>query len=41
VGIRTVRSLCGEDKGVAQSPGGIPLSCIGGAWSTDYTVTFG
>jgi hypothetical protein len=41
VGIRTLRSLCGEDKGVAQSPDGIPLSCIGGAWSPDYTVTFG
>jgi hypothetical protein len=40
VGIRTLRSQCGEDKGVAQSPDGIPLSCIGGAWSADYTVTF-
>lgn len=40
VGIRTLRSQCGEDKGVAQSPDGIPLSCIGGAWSTDYTVPF-
>ncbi len=41
VGVRTLRSVCGEDKGVAQSPDGIPLSCIGGAWSADYTVTFG
>lgn len=40
VGIRTLRSLCGEDKGVAQSPDGVPLSCIGGAWSADYTVPF-
>ena len=41
IGIRTIRSQCGEDKGVAQSPDGIPLSCIGGAWSPDYTVVFG
>jgi hypothetical protein len=40
VGMRTVRSLCGQDKGVAQSPDGQPLSCIGGAWSPDYTVPF-
>lgn len=40
VGIRTLRSLCGEDTGVAQSPDGVPLSCIGGAWSADYSVPF-
>lgn len=40
VGIRTLRALCGEDKGVAQSPEGVPLSCVGGAWSADYTVPF-
>jgi hypothetical protein len=40
VGVRTLRSLCGEDKGVAQSPDGQPLSCIGGAWTADYTVPF-
>jgi hypothetical protein len=40
VGIRTLRSLCGEDTGVAQSPDGLPLSCIGGAWSADYTIPF-
>ena len=40
VGIRTVRLPCGEDKGVAQSPDGIPLSCLGGAWTPDYRVTF-
>jgi hypothetical protein len=40
VGIRTLRSLCGEDTGVAQSPDGVPLSCIGGAWSADYRATF-
>jgi hypothetical protein len=40
VGMRTLRSLCGEDKGVAQSPDGVPLSCLGGAWTADYSVVF-
>jgi hypothetical protein len=38
VGIRTPRSLCGEDKGVALTPDGVTLSCIGGAWTADYRV---
>jgi hypothetical protein len=40
VGIRLLRSQCGESKGVAQSPEGVPLSCVDGAWSADYTVPF-
>jgi hypothetical protein len=40
VGVRTLRALCGEDTGVAQSPDGVPLSCIGGAWTADYRVPF-
>jgi hypothetical protein len=40
VGIRTLRLPCGEDTGVAQSPDGVPLSCVGGAWSADYSWTF-
>jgi hypothetical protein len=40
VGMRTLRSLCGEEKGVAQSPDGVPLSCIDGAWTADYNVMF-
>jgi hypothetical protein len=40
VGIRTLRSLCGEDKGVALTPDGVTLSCIGGAWTADYRVPF-
>jgi hypothetical protein len=40
VGMRTLRSLCGEDKGVAQSPDGVPMSCIDGAWTADYYVMF-
>jgi hypothetical protein len=40
VGMRTVRALCGEDKGVALSPDGVTLSCIGGAWTPDYRVPF-
>src|SRR5258707_13210857 len=35
VGIRTLRSQFGGDKGVAQSPDGVPLSCIGGAVRTE------
>lgn len=40
VGIRTNRLPCGDATGVAQSPDGIPLSCIGGAWTPDYRATF-
>ena len=40
VGIRTLRAQCGEDKGVALTIDGVTLSCIGGAWSADYTVPF-
>jgi hypothetical protein len=40
VGMRTLRSQCGEEKGVAQSPDGVPLSCIDGAWTADYSATF-
>src|SRR5258705_1731128 len=38
VGIRTVRSQCGESKGVAMSPDGVTLSCIGGGRRADYTL---
>ena len=41
VGIRIPRSQCGEDKGVALTPDGVTLSCIGGAWTADYSVPFG
>ena len=40
VGIRTPRSLCGEDKGVALTPDGVTMSCLGGAWTADYRVPF-
>jgi hypothetical protein len=40
VGIRTPRSQCGEDKGVALTPDGVTLSCSGGAWTADYRVPF-
>jgi hypothetical protein len=40
VGIRTLRLPCGEDKGVAQTPDGVPLSCIGGAWTADYSFVY-
>jgi hypothetical protein len=40
VGIRTNRAVCGEDKGVALTADGVTMSCIGGAWTPDYTVPF-
>ena len=40
VGVRTLRLPCGDQTGVAQSPDGVPLSCIGGAWTSDYSWTF-
>jgi hypothetical protein len=40
VGIRTLRSLCGQDKGVALTVDGVTMSCIGGAWTADYRVPF-
>jgi len=40
VGIRTLRLPCGNDTGVAQTPDGVPLSCVEGAWSADYSWTF-
>jgi len=40
VGVRTLRSSCGETSGVAQSPDGVPLKCDGGAWTADYWVMF-
>ena len=40
VGMRTLRSQCGEETGVAQSPDGVPMSCIEGAWTADYNVIF-
>jgi hypothetical protein len=40
VGVRALRTLCGEDTGVALSADGVTLSCIGGAWSADYRVPF-
>lgn len=40
VGIRTSRSECGEDKGVAQTPDGFSLSCVDGAWTADNAAVF-
>jgi hypothetical protein len=42
VGVRTLRLPCDPnvDKGVAQSPDGVPLTCTGGAWSADYSRVF-
>ena len=40
IGVRTLRSPCGDTSGAAQSPDGVPLKCAGGAWSADYSVMF-
>jgi hypothetical protein len=40
VGTRTLRLPCGDDKGVAQTPDGVPLSCIDGAWTADYSFVY-
>ena len=40
VGVRTLRSPCGDATVAAQSPDGVPLKCDGGAWSADYRVMF-
>jgi hypothetical protein len=40
VGMRAVRTACGDDKGVALSADGVTLSCLGGAWTPDYRVPF-
>jgi hypothetical protein len=36
IGVRLSRQPCGEDKGLAQSPDGIVLSCISGGWTADF-----
>jgi hypothetical protein len=42
VGVRTLRLPCNPDvdKGVAQTPDGVPLTCTGGAWSANYNLVF-
>jgi hypothetical protein len=40
VGTRTNRAVCGEDKGVALTADGVTMSCLGGAWTPDYSVPF-
>jgi hypothetical protein len=40
IGMRTLRSLCGSQYGVAQSPDGVTLSCVDGAWTADYSAPF-
>ena len=41
IGVRPLRAPCDEKvPGVAVAPGGAPLSCKGGAWSTYYDVLY-
>jgi hypothetical protein len=39
VGVRTNSSAC-NTTGVAQSPDGIPMSCVGGHWKHDFNKSF-
>lgn len=40
IGIRTLRSPCDGETGMAQSPDGLPLSCKNGGWSLDYEAVY-
>jgi hypothetical protein len=42
VGVRPLGAPCNaaQDKGSAQSPDGIPMTCNGTAWLADYTDIF-
>jgi hypothetical protein len=40
VGVRTNSSSCEGESGVAQSPDGLPLSCIDGRWRHDFNPSF-
>ena len=39
VGVRTSGAPCGASTGVAQAPGGLVLTCKGGAWRQDFTAS--
>jgi hypothetical protein len=36
IGVRTLGAPCYGNRGAAQSPDGIPMSCIGQGWNQDY-----
>lgn len=38
VGVRTSGAPCDGSTGVAQAPGGLVLTCKGGAWRQDFTA---
>lgn len=42
IGMRTLRSACdaNTEKGMAQSPDGLPMSCKDGGWSMDYSAVY-
>jgi hypothetical protein len=42
VGVRTLRAPCDAsmDKGVAQSPDGVPMTCLAQGWTADYNAIF-
>lgn len=40
VGVRTLRAPCDESTGVAQSPDGLPMSCIAGGWTLDFNRVY-
>jgi hypothetical protein len=40
VGVRNESQPCGGTKGWAQSPDGLPLSCLQQGWTQDYTAIY-
>ena len=40
IGVRTLRAPCDGNRGTAQSPDGVPLSCKAGGWTADYTAVY-
>lgn len=40
IGVRLLGAPCYGNKGAAQSPDGIPMSCTGQSWDQDYSDIF-
>jgi hypothetical protein len=40
IGVRNLGAPCDGSKGVAQSPDGVPMTCIAQGWTADYTGVY-
>ncbi|HZQ33283.1 MAG TPA: hypothetical protein VFB19_16300 [Mycobacterium sp.] len=40
IGVRTMSAPCDNDKGMMQSPDGLPMSCKNGGWMEDFDTIF-